>query len=337
VDQVARWGPDDRRELFTETAARLGFGSALIMEKDFWVCWALKQVMALEGQPRIIFKGGTSLSKVFGLIRRFSEDVDLGFHRHDLGFSGQRDPAAPGLSRKQRDRLVKELEEAARRHIGETFLPALAGAFEGSLRRAPSLRLDSLDAETIVFEYPQGLPQAEYAGGYVRPQVRLEFGAKSDHDPQVRGTIHPYAAEAFADQFASPAADVPTLGAERTFWEKGTLLHERAVRAKAQHAERFSRHYHDVLVLAGTTAGLRALADPDLLRRVAEHKDIFFKVGGGIYQSAKPGSFRLVPPEEVLGAVRSDYGKMREMLFDDPMPFDELVGGLRALEARING
>jgi len=85
----------------------------------------------------------------------------------------------------------------------------------------------------------------------------------------------------------------------------------------------------------GTTAGLRALADPDLLRRVAEHKDVFFKVGGGVYQSVKPGSFRLVPPEEVLGAVRSDYGRMREMVFDDPMPFNDLVTGLRAQDDQV--
>jgi len=215
--------------------------------------------------------------------------------------------------------------------------PALASAFADELGEIPSLRLDSLDAQTVVFEYPRGLPRAAYAGGYVRPQVRLEFGAKSDHDPQVRGTIRPYGAEAFADQFASPATDVPTLAAERTFWEKATMLHERAMRPKAEQADRFSRHYHDVLVLAGTPAGLGALSDPGLLRRVAEHKDIFFKVGGDVYQSARPGSFRLVPPEEVLGALRPDYGRTREMLFDDPMPFDELVGGLRALEARING
>jgi len=336
VDQVARWGSDDRRELFTETAARLGFGSALIMEKDFWVCWALKHVVALEGQPRMIFKGGTSLSKVFGLIRRFSEDVDLGFHRHDLGFSWQRDPAAPGLSTKQRDRLLTELEEAAKLHIRETFLPALTSEMAASLDAVPALRLDPSDTQAIIFEYPQGLTEAAYAGAYVRPRVLLELGAKSDHDPQVRGTIRPYAAEAFAGQFASPAADVPTLGAERTFWEKATLLHERAMRPKATQADRFSRHYHDVVVLARSSAGQAALAAPELLRRVAEHKDIFFKVGGGVYECANPGTLRLVPPNEVLTALRTDYGRMREMFFDDPMPFDELLAGLRTLEGRIN-
>jgi len=245
-------------------------------------------------------------------IRRFSEDIDLAFHRHDLGFSGPRDPAAPGLSRNQRDRLLKELEEVAKRHTRETFLPALTSELAASLGDAPALRLDASDAQAIIFEYPQGLTQTAYAGAYVRPQVLLELGAKSDHDPQVLGTVRPYAAEAFAEQFVSPTADIPSLAAERTFWEKATLLHERAMRPKATQADRFSRHYHDVVVLARTSAGQAALAVPDLLRRVAEHKDIFFKVGGDVYRSAKPGTLRLVPSDEALTALRSDYGKMRE-------------------------
>jgi len=324
MDQVARWSAAERRDLFTEAAARLGFGNALIMEKDFWVCWVLKHVVALRGQPRLIFKGGTSLSKVFGLIRRFSEDVDLAFHRHDLGFSGPRDPAAPGLSRNQRDRLLNELEEVAKRHIRETFLPALTSELAASLAEVPALRVDGSNAQAVIFEYPRGLAEAAYPGAYVRPQVLLELGAKSDHDPQVSGTVRPYAADAFPEQFVSLSVDVPT------------LLHERALRPSAKQAAHFSRHYHDVLVLAGTPAGQVALADPDLLVRVAEHKDIFFKVGGGVYKKAKAGSLLLVPPEGVLGALRSDYSRMQEMFFDDPMPFDELLAGLRALEARIN-
>lgn len=337
VDQVARWTSADRRDLFSETAARLGLGNALIMEKDFWVCWTLEHVVALRGQPRLIFKGGTSLSKVFGLIRRFSEDIDLAFHRHDLGFSDERDPAAPGLSRNQRDRLLAELKDVAKRHVRERFLPALSAELAASLGENPALRVDPSDTQAIIFEYPQALAEADYAGAYVLPQVLLESGAKSDHDPQVLGTIRPFAAEAFAEQFASQTVAVPTLAAERTFWEKATLLHERAMRPKVEQADRFSRHYHDVLVLAGTSAGLRALADPDLLRRVAEHKDIFFKVGGGVYKAARPGTLRLVPSGHALGALRSDYGRMRDMFFDDPMSFEELLAGLRALEGRING
>ena len=271
-----------------------------------------------------------------GLIRRFSEDIDLGLHRHDLGFSRERDPASPELSRNQRDRLVTELKEVANRHIRESFLPGLDTAFEAGLDGAPVFRLDPSNSDVIVFEYPRALTEAVYSDNYVRPQVLLELGAKSDHDPQVPGTIRPYAAEVFAEQFVSPTVDVPTLRAERTFWEKVTLLHERAMRPSTRQADHFSRHYHDVLVLSGTPAGQSALANPALLLQVAEHKNIFFKVGGGVYRSAKPGTLRLIPPNEVLTALRTDYVRMREMLFDDPMPFDELLAGLRDLEVRIN-
>ena len=120
-----------------------------------------------------------------------------------------------------------------------------------SLRSGSTLRTPRRSSSST----RKDLAEAAYAGAYVRPRVLLELGAKSDHDPQVPGTVRPYAAEAFAVQFASPTVEIPTLGAERTFWEKAILLHERAMRPKATQADRFSRHYHDVVVLARSSAG----------------------------------------------------------------------------------
>ena len=338
MEGVARWDASERAELFGETAARLGFGNPLVVEKDFWVCWVLHQLSALTGLPRIVFKGGTSLSKVFGLIRRFSEDIDLAFHRHDLGFEGERDPANPALSGHARRGLLGALTKAAIELVADRLLPDLQARAGTAFGEAGRFLVDPAAADTVVFEYPHSLrPEAYGAGAYVRPQVRLELGARSDHEPQVEGTVRPYAAELFPASFAVAACQVPTLAAERTFWEKATMLHERALRPQAREPERISRHYYDVVVMARTDLGRAAISRTELLEAVARHKDVFFHVGGDVYRTAKPGSLRLVPPTGMLGPLRSDYGKMREMFFEDPPTFDELVGELRRLEAHING
>ena len=126
MEGVAGWDARERGELFGETAARLGFGSLVVVEKDFWVCWVLLQLSALTGLPRIVFKGGTSLSKVFGLIRRFSEDIDLAFHRHDLGFDGERDPANP-------EQLLPAYNSGNGVHLNDTGYEAMADAINLSL------------------------------------------------------------------------------------------------------------------------------------------------------------------------------------------------------------
>jgi hypothetical protein len=316
VDAVARWSAPERAELFTEAAARLGFGNPLIVEKDFWVCWVLHRVSLLEGQPRIIFKGGTSLSKVFGLIRRFSEDIDLAFHRHDLGYAGERDPGSAGLSRHRREALLESLSDASATLIAGSFLPALQSAVAAVIGDGGRLFVDGLDPESIIFEYPHCLPARAYAAGtYVRP----------------------YAADVFGESFEAPACRVATLAAERTFWEKATLLHERALRPEAKQRERISRHYYDVVVISHSVLGLSALGRLDLLQTVARHKDVFFHAARDVYASAKPGTLRLVPPDGLLPMLRADYASMREMFFDDPPTFDTLLAELAALEARING
>jgi len=337
MDGVARWDSRERRDLFTETAARLGFGNPIVVEKDFWVCWVLNRVSLLRDQPRIVFKGGTSLSKVFGLIRRFSEDIDLAFHRHDLGFTGDRDPAKAGLSRHQRGDLLDSLSDASAKLIADRFLPALQAEAAAILGDDGRFYVDASERDTVIFEYPRCLSAGTYgAGAYVAPQVRLELGARSDHEPQIDGTVRPYAAELFVSSFETPHCRVSTLAAERTFWEKATLLHERALRPEARERERISRHYYDIVVMARSDLGRAALQRTDLLEAVARHKDAFFHVGGDVYSSAKPGSLRLVPLDSMLPALRADYGKMRDMFFEDPPSFDELLAELSDLEARIN-
>jgi len=197
VDGFARETADIRAEVFQETAARMGVQSAII-EKDFWVCWTIKRAFSLGDKiPGLIFKGGTLLSNAHGLIRRFSEDIDLSLDRHDLGFTGDRDPAS-APSNKARKALLDELEARAIEAIGGPVKTALSVAMSEALGEAALLETSDDDPQTLIFTYPASLP-ATAALPCVRSSVRLEFGARSDHMPAEQRVIYPFVHEQLPD------------------------------------------------------------------------------------------------------------------------------------------
>jgi hypothetical protein len=342
MDDVARLPARERADLFNEAGARRGLATAII-EKDFWVCWILKRLFALPGDsPALIFKGGTSLSKAFGVIRRFSEDIDLSFDRHDLGYSGEHDPEI-AASRKQAARLVDDLVADVQRHIGASLLPTLRdaiGAELESIDTAWNLVIDRDDPQTVNFQYPVSLHGSDYARfAYVLPAVRLELGARGDPWPAERRDIIAFAAEEFPALFKAPICTVMVLTAERTFWEKATILHAEFHRPTDKpFGAKLSRHYYDLAQLAQSDHGERALAQLELLDSVARHKAIFFPSAWGHYGSAKPGTLRLVPPAGRRAALAADYAAMRPMMFDETPPrFTEIIDVIAELERRING
>ncbi len=343
MDDVARLPAADRADLFTVTGTGRGLTTQMI-EKDFWVCWTLKRLFTLPDPPAgLLFRGGTSLSKVFGVIERFSEDVDLSFDRAGLGFGGQSDPV--NATGKDRKRAIQELKKSCRRAIREQLLPQLVAAFSEALGESPSttwsldLAEDDGDDQTLLFRYPPGAPSdADDDPPYIRPIVRLEFGARSDHWPAVDATVTPYAATDYPGVFKVPACSVRALAAERTFWEKATELH------KWHHApvdkvlpDRRSRHYYDVVRLYEHESGQAAVRDVDLLLSVARHKTVFFPAAWAQYPDAKPGTLRLVPPESRLPQLEQDYRKMQEMIFGEPPSFEHVLKVLRQIEHQVNG
>jgi len=262
MDNVARLPADDRAALFGETGAGRGVADTII-EKDFWVCWTLRRLFGLPkgATATLVFKGGTSLSKAFGAIRRFSEDIDLSFDRAELGYIGDRDPEKEGISRKQADRLIDDLVGDVERHIAKQLLPGLRTAIVEQLGEPTNgewtLGIDAGDAQTINFHYPTALPAAEYEGmAYITPRVKLELGARGDPWPTEEKIIRPYAADDFPDFFTDPDTSVTVLSARRTFWEKATALHAEAHRpAESATPQYFSRHYYDLAMLLDTDEG----------------------------------------------------------------------------------
>lgn len=339
VDDIARLVPQDRSDLFRAAAEAKGV-TVQIIEKDFWVCWALRQLSTVDDLPaELLFKGGTSLSKVFGVIERMSEDIDLVIDRVGLGFTANRDPAEPGLTGKERERRIDALKAAAAAFVGGALVRTLSTRFEAVLgpSDAWALRADisNFDNTLILFEYPT----VEAPSAYLRPMVQLELGARGDTWPAIDGEVTPYAAELLPAQFRERTARVRAITAERTFWEKITILHalahqgaEKAIRTKP------ARHYYDIYRLWQHGIGRTAADDPTLLADVVRHKQTFYRDPKAMYELAVPGSLLLVPNAEVVAAIRPDYTAMvAEMIFGDAPPLDDALRALTEIEAAVNG
>ncbi len=328
--------PRARQGLLCERAGdELGLSPEAV-EKDFWVCWVLRELFRLDDvASHLTFKGGTSLSKCWGFIERFSEDIDLVLGRDFLGFGGEAAPeAAP--SRNERARRVENVLAACQRHVGETLLPTLRSRVRAQLgedrSRALVLDPDDQDQQAILFEYEPLF--STYA--YLRPVVKIELGARSDVDPNMQCVVKPYVANAPGYELGECSFEVRAVAPERTFWEKVSLLHEEAYRDGGPRA-RLARHYYDLWCLGQRGVSDRALGDLGLFERVANHRRVFFPRGKGAHRELAPGSVRLVPAEDRLRAWASDYGAMRDtMFFGAPPSFETIMTEIRVLEQRIN-
>jgi hypothetical protein len=327
MDRIANLSAGDRRDLFRETAAQRSMNAAIV-EKDFWVCWALKHLFADASiGEHVVFKGGTSLSKVFGLIDRFSEDVDLILDWRLLGYgTGQRDPFQHFDSATQQDRFNKQFNERATAYIANTFVHQLERTFATCVQVAVA----SDDPQAVNVAYP-----ASFSEEYLRPEVRLEIGPLASWVPSDRHIIQPYAAQAYPGVFDDPDCPVVAISAERTFWEKATILHQQAHRGSAM-PPRYSRHYYDMYKLASSTTRDAALADQDLLRDVVAFKQRFYPSRWARYEDAQPGTFKLIPTAERVAELRRDYRDMAIMIFGDVPAFDAIVDALQRLELEIN-
>ena len=331
MDAFLRLPADRRRLLCEEGQQRLGLTPASI-EKDFWVCWTLRELFGLpQWGEHLTFKGGTSLSKGWRLISRFSEDIDVVIDREYLGFSGDT------LSKKQQKRLIKECSRRIEADLG----PSLENRFREMLPDGMDWRLTPADAEedpdrqTLLFHYP-----SVFAGSvaYVRPVVKIELGARSETEPVENPIIQPYLAEAFPDLLTESVFALKTLAAERTFWEKAMLLHEESFRpADKPRRARLSRHYYDLWCLIRKGIAAQATTDPELFSRVARHRQIFFRVSWVNYDTLRKGTLRLMPSPEHLSYWKRDYEAMRmEMFFEEPPPFDEIMAIIKQFEESFN-
>ncbi len=322
--KIATLSLKDRSDLFTETAAVRGLSPAVI-EKDFWTCWVLDRLFSSDFfRDRILFKGGTSLSKVFGLIERFSEDIDLILDWNEVA---EEKPELDRSKTKQ-DRFNKATNEQARVYLRDRFLPAVVDLIEG----VATAGIDPQTPDVIDIVYPGAFKET-----YLRPEIRLEVGPLAAWLPNAEYAIKPYAAEAFPKLFEEPEARVKAILAERTFWEKATILHQEAHRPPDKpQPTRYSRHYYDLVRMVQSDRKRDFLTSTDLLPDVVAFKQKFYPSNWARYDLARIGTLKLVPPDHVRATLKRDYAEMQIMIFGEAPEFEEMLEVLGKLEAEIN-
>lgn len=337
--------PEDRRALFTSVGNRLGTVQQNV-EKDFWVCWTLDALFnGLEaGGPRLLFKGGTSLSKGYGLISRFSEDIDITVFREDIGQAATVEELE-ALSGKKRAARLDGIREACQNFINGPLGEQLSGLLRALLESAgltPELgRIegdpDDPDRQSLLLWYPTVTADG---AAYVRRAVKIEAGAKSALDPHSARTVTPYVAPELADTVLA-VPNVITVDPDRTFWDKVAILHglrrwwdrRGEVRGGGQ---RVSRHYYDVHCLLTSADGERYVTDAGMAADCVRHARMFFNRPDFDLATAAPGSFALVPHDDMRASLEQDYGAMSQMIFGEIPAFSAVMESIATLEKRLN-
>lgn len=327
---IAKINEKDRKALFQNTAAKMGLTNAII-EKDFWVCFMLDYLFhRSKWKNNIAFKGGTSLSKSYGLIERFSEDIDLILDWRVIGFAAN-EPWEERSNTKQ-DVFNKEANRRTKEFLKDTFMLSVTHDLQTELNTSINCYIEESDPQTVVFAYNRSFEDAS-----ILPVIRLEIGALAAWTPAEIKPITPYVAVQYPKLFSEPKTDILTVLPKRTFWEKVTILHREANRPESKpFPARYSRHYYDLHCMMNSPVKNDAFADIQLLNKVVEFKEKFYRCPWAKYEEAKVGTMKLMPPERNLQALKEDYEHMQNMIFGNKPDFYVILKGIEQLEKEIN-
>jgi len=354
---ILRSSTDERRALYSAAAAELETRAENI-EKDLYVCWVLDFLFNRRPADavRLYFKGGTSLSKAYGLINRFSEDIDIGIYKADLNVPLEAEIAALESVTQQQKVLAEQIDEAARKYVSGPLRELLekeiakvetaidqTGHFTLSFGYDAYRKKDALDVLVIGYK-----SVFDTSGGYVEAAVRIEGGARPDPVPAEPREILAYAASEFSDKKPLSVPNVVTVKPERTFWEKVLILHAMTEMTEKRSAEadparkvpdlnRYSRHYYDVhQIWSHLDYGAKTASMSELAEASRRHKELMFRAPDHRYDRALPGTYRLVPTEDMRKKLAADYERMSAMIFGKPPTFDEVMASIEALEEFLN-
>lgn len=320
--------PGEQAEILQTCAGKLGRRPEHL-EKDVWVCWVLQGLFTMPCRLPMAFKGGTSLSKVYGAIRRFSEDVDVTVYYKSLNQSI--DPFDPKVSRTARDKYNELLKAKLAEHTKNIIRPHFENLVTQLSEKPPKPITISADGEKLFIPYPSRFGADE--------SVFLEFGGRNVISPNEQHPLRPYIA-AKLPELQFPEGNVTVLVPTRTFWEKATLIHVACNRSDPKlDADRQSRHWHDLAILADHEIGKASISNRALLEDVVKHKNVFFRASYSNYDACLSGGLRLVPKAPLLEALAADYAKMiaAGMFESEPPSFDSTIARLQKLEQQING
>ena len=326
---IASLPKDEREVLFLNTAQKTGMPPAIV-EKDFWVCYMLDYLFhRCEWKDRFVFKGGTSLSKAYHLIERFSEDIDLILDWRLLGY-GLKEPWEP-RSNTQQDRFTTASTNKTKALLEGSFIPMLQKGVSDEIGESASVFLEKNGEPTVNFAYPQ-----IFSDRSILQVIRLEIGTLAAWSPSKDAVITSFAAEQYPQVFTHPDSVIRTAVPERTFWEKVTILHREANRVQGDFPRRYSRHYYDLFQVFGSEVKRSAFQKPDLLKDVVDFNMKFYRCPWAKYEEAYPGTIRLIPQEKYFSEIQDDYGRMKNMIYGTVPSFEQIITVIRELEEEIN-
>jgi hypothetical protein len=324
--------PQEQKEILQTAAAQLG-RQAAVLEKDIWVCWVLQTLFSIPDAHPMAFKGGTSLSKVYDIIDRFSEDVDITLdYRH---FGDDFDPFSPEVSKTKIRKFSDQLKGYVQTYANDVVVPAIKAAATSSLPGSThNIRIDET-GEKIWFGYPSVV---ENQDEYLKSEVLIELGGRNVIDPNEHHEICPYVAS-LTDGLEFPQATVTVLSPSRTFWEKATLIHVECNRGRLKESpDRLSRHWYDLTRIALHDTGISAISDRALFEDVIKHKEAFYNASYAKYDECSNGRLRLLPDDDEMPSLKADYGKMiaAGMMYTAAPEFSEIIEQVREIEAKVN-
>lgn len=322
--------PDEtKKRLFAETSRKVGLPSSSATEKDWWVTHTLSVIFSMDCANALTFKGGTSLSKAWNLIQRFSEDIDLALDREFLGFTGE-------LSKKD----VKKLRKESFKFIKEVFAEELKNKFAELGFREVNVKpreVENRDQDPLIIEiYYNKLTEIDT---YLKPGILVEIGSRSLREPFTQRTFGTFVSQIYKDKlFADKPISIPVVNPERTFLEKIFLLHEEFQKPQDKiRVERLSRHLYDIEKLSQTDYATIALNDTRLYNTIVEHRRRFTPISGINYDKHNPKSIIFIPPDSIIKKWELDYEEMKSnMIYGSLLSFDELIKRLKELQDRIN-
>lgn len=320
-----------RLNIFTEVAGKMGLPGPAV-EKDWWVVRTLELVFKTEIASHTVFKGGTSLSKAWNLIDRFSEDIDLALDRKFLGF----DKPDTEMNGSQ----VRKLRKASCEYIAQKYIQLLQQTFSDAGFTDVNLRLipiQSADEDPVKIEV--AYPVLTESVAYINPPVVIEIGSRSEKEPFTETKFSSFIGKHFKGRnFADSPITIPTVNPERTFLEKIFLLHEEFQQpAEKVKFGRQSRHLYDLEKLMDTEFGKKALSDKNLYQHIVEHRRFITPLRGIDYANHAPEKINPIPPENRMEAWKKDYQQMQQsMIYRESLSFDELMERITELKTSIN-
>jgi hypothetical protein len=323
----------EQAQIFNELSRELG-RAPVILEKDVWVCWTLEQLFSMPDRLKMVFKGGTSLSKAFNVIQRFSEDIDITIDHRD--FNNTFNPFGENISKSQLKKFSEQLKLHVKHYTHEKVVPYLKNQLELQFpKKTTNIEINE-NGEAVRIHYSSVIKDIN---NYIPASVLLEFGGRNSIEPNEPHSIQPDIAKILPN-LRFPTAKVNVLSATRTFWEKATLIHVACNQDQWKDSlERKSRHWYDLAMLAESTIGQKALLEKEILADVVKYKNVFFYYPHADYAACLTGKIKLVPHDNImLEGLQTDFEKMLAsgMFYEKQPVFNDIIHALSLLEETIN-